>query len=72
MSAFSSGTVALAPHRIGAMVLRYVYLLRSSWIRLLELIYWPAVRLFVWGFPALHRRKLRIFARASGSSSVPC
>ena len=40
----------LAPHRVGAMVLRYAYLLRSSWSRLLELIYWPAVQLFVWGF----------------------
>src|SRR5215471_9545693 len=40
----------LAPHRVGAMVLRYLYLLRSSWTRLLELIYWPAVQLLVWGF----------------------
>ena len=55
------------------MVLRYVYLLRSSWIRLLELIYWPAVRLFVWGFLQLYlRRKLGFFARAAGSSSPPC
>jgi len=29
----------IAPHRIGAMVLRYWYLLISSWPRLLELIY---------------------------------
>jgi ABC-2 type transport system permease protein len=32
------------------MVLRYVYLLRRSWPRLLELIYWPAVQLILWGF----------------------
>ncbi|MBL8589747.1 MAG: ABC transporter permease [Methylobacteriaceae bacterium] len=32
------------------MVRRYVYLLRSSWPRLLELIYWPAVQLLTWGF----------------------
>ena len=50
MSAPSIGAVTLAPHRVGAMVLRYLYLLRSSWTRLLELIYWPAVQLFVWGF----------------------
>jgi ABC-2 type transport system permease protein len=28
-----------------AMVLRYLYLLRSSWPRILELMYWPAVQL---------------------------
>jgi len=50
MSAPSIGAVTLAPHRVGAMVLRYLYLLRSSWTRLLELIYWPAVQLLVWGF----------------------
>ena len=27
--------------RIGALVRRYMYLLRSSGIRLIELIYWP-------------------------------
>ena len=28
--------------RIYAMVLRYIYLLRHSWPRILELFYWPA------------------------------
>jgi ABC-2 type transport system permease protein len=32
------------------MVLRYVYLLRSSWPRLLDLIYWPTVQMVTWGF----------------------
>ena len=36
--------------RIAAMVLRYWYLLRSSWARLTELIYWPAVQMVMWGF----------------------
>jgi ABC-2 type transport system permease protein len=36
--------------RVGAMVLRYTYLLRSSWPRLLEMIYWPAVQMMTWGF----------------------
>jgi hypothetical protein len=36
--------------RVGAMVLRYTYLLRSSWPRLLEMIYWPAVQMLTWGF----------------------
>ncbi len=36
--------------RSGAMVMRYLYLLRSSWPRLLELVYWPAVQMITWGF----------------------
>jgi ABC-2 type transport system permease protein len=36
--------------RIGALVLRHVYLLRSSVPRVLELIYWPMVQLLTWGF----------------------
>ena len=36
--------------RIYAMVLRYLYLVRRSWPRVLELIYWPSVQLVLWGF----------------------
>jgi len=36
--------------RINAMVLRYTYLVRRSWPRILELVYWPAVQLILWGF----------------------
>jgi ABC-2 type transport system permease protein len=36
--------------RIGAMVLRHLYLLRSSWPRLIELVYWPLVQMVMWGF----------------------
>src|ERR1700751_2919480 len=67
MSAFSTGAVTLAPHRVAAMVLRYLYLLRSSWSRVLELIYWPAVQLFVWGFLQLYiAQNSGFFARVSG------
>jgi ABC-2 type transport system permease protein len=37
-------------HRIYAMVLRYTYLVRRSWPRILELVYWPTVQLILWGF----------------------
>ena len=37
-------------HRVGAMVLRYLYILRSSWVRVLELAYWPTVQMILWGF----------------------
>jgi ABC-2 type transport system permease protein len=36
--------------RVFAMVLRYWYLLRSSWPRVLDLIYWPTVQMVMWGF----------------------
>jgi ABC-2 type transport system permease protein len=36
--------------RVGAMMLRYTYLLRSSWPRLLEMTYWPTVQMLTWGF----------------------
>lgn len=36
--------------RIYAMVLRHWYLLRGSWPRLLELVYWPMIQLLIWGF----------------------
>ena len=41
---------AFSPRRVAAMVLRYWYLLRSSFARLIELIYWPAVQMLMWGF----------------------
>jgi ABC-2 type transport system permease protein len=36
--------------RIGAMVLRYVYILRGSWPRIVELAYWPLMQVVLWGF----------------------
>jgi ABC-2 type transport system permease protein len=32
------------------MVLRYLFLLRNSWPRVLELVYWPTVQMILWGF----------------------
>ncbi len=32
-------------YRIGALALRYLYLFRSSRIRIIELAYWPTVRI---------------------------
>ena len=40
--------------RIGALVLRYLYLLRSSWPRIIEISYWPTMQLVIWGFIATH------------------
>jgi len=55
-------------HRVGAMVLRYWYLLRSSWPRMLELIYWPAVQMLMWGFLQMYiSGNAGFFARAGGT-----
>ena len=42
------------PRRVSALVLRHVYLLRSSWPRVLELAYWPTVQMILWGFITLY------------------
>ncbi len=41
---------AFSVRRVGAMALRYLYLLRGSGPRVLELFYWPTVQLVLWGF----------------------
>jgi len=41
-----------SPRRISALVLRYAYLLMGSWVRVLELAYWPSVQIIIWGFIA--------------------
>jgi ABC-2 type transport system permease protein len=54
--------------RIGAMMLRYWYLLRSSWPRLLDLVYWPAVQMVTWGFLQYYiASNAGFFARAGGT-----
>jgi ABC-2 type transport system permease protein len=42
--------MSFSPARVGALCLRYTYLIRSSWPRLLELVYWPMLNLMTWGF----------------------
>jgi ABC-2 type transport system permease protein len=54
--------------RVNAMVLRYWYLLRSSVPRILELIYWPAVQMLMWGFLQLYlAQNDGFFARTGGT-----
>ena len=60
--------IAFSPRRVGAMLLRYTYLLRSSWPRLLELIYWPAVQMLMWGFLQSYvDQNASFFAKAGGT-----
>lgn len=59
---------AFSLRRIAAMVLRYWYLMRSSWPRLLELIYWPMVQMLMWGFLQSYvDQNASYFARAGGT-----
>jgi ABC-2 type transport system permease protein len=63
-----TASVAFSPRRVAAMVLRYWYLLRSSWPRLLDLVYWPAVQMLMWGFLQLYiAGNASFFARAGGT-----
>ena len=36
--------------RIGAVLLRHLYLWRGSWTRLFDLLYWPVLQVTIWGF----------------------
>ena len=49
------------------MVRRYWYLLRASWPRILDLIYWPTVQMLMWGFLQMYvAQNAGFFARAGG------
>ncbi len=57
-----------SPRRVAAMMLRYWYLLRSSWPRLIELVYWPTVQMITWGFLQYYvMQNAGFFARAGGT-----
>jgi len=63
----SDSGLDLSINRVRAMVRRYWYLLRSSWPRVLDLIYWPTVQMLMWGFLQLYvSQNGGPFARASG------
>ena len=66
MNASDAG-IEFSFNRVGAMVRRYWYLLRSSWPRILDLIYWPTVQMLMWGFLQLYvAQNAGFFARAGG------
>src|ERR1700734_357510 len=54
--------------RIAAMMLRYWYLPRSAWPRVLDLVYWPTVQMVTWGFLQYYiASNAGFFARAGGT-----
>src|SRR5579883_446387 len=68
MNARSESVFDFSPWRAAAMILRYWYLLRSSWPRLLDLVYWPTVQMITWGFLQYYiMQNAGFFARAGGT-----
>ena len=60
-------TVAASAGRIFGLVLRYWYVIRSSWPRTAELIYWPLVQMLMWGFLQSYLAQTSSFAaKAAG------
>lgn len=47
-------------NRISALVLRYLYVYRRSWLRATEIIFWPIVDLLVWGFVTSYLQQLTV------------
>lgn len=46
----TGNAISCSLQRIFAMLRRHWYLLSGSWTRVVELIYWPAVQMIMWGF----------------------
>ena len=58
---------AASAARIWGMVRRHWYVIRSSWPRTAELIYWPLVQMLTWGFLQTYLAQVTSFAgRAAG------
>lgn len=52
------------PSRIGAMVMRHLYLLKSSKPRVVELAFWPTFEIVLWGFFSVY------LSRMNGGSNL--
>jgi len=68
--AASASSASFSPQRVAAMVRRYWYLLISSWPRLLDLVYWPAVQMLMWGFLQLYISKNTGFAAGAAGTFI--
>lgn len=73
-SLFAAGTLkddtmlSASLNRIFALVLRYWYLLRGSWPRFVDLVYWPTVQMLMWGFLQTYlAEKTSVAALAGGA-----
>lgn len=57
-----------SPRRVAAIVLRHYYLMRSSWPRLADLLYWPIVQMLMWGFLQTYLNQNSSFIATAGST----
>ena len=68
MSVQSPEYIAFSPRRVGAIVLRHWYVIKSSWPRIFDLMYWPMVQMLMWGFLQLYvAQHSNFFAQAAGT-----
>ncbi len=51
-------------HRIYALFLRHIYLYRHSFVRMMEVFYWPLLDLLIWGFVSLYLADLNAGGKA--------
>jgi ABC-2 type transport system permease protein len=56
-AALWTAPATLSVRRVAAMVARYVLLLKNSWTRIFELIYWPTIQMVLWGFISVFFRQ---------------
>jgi ABC-2 type transport system permease protein len=47
-----SSPAVLSVRRVYAMILRHLYLFKKSWVRVIEMAYWPTMQMVLWGFIA--------------------
>jgi ABC-2 type transport system permease protein len=64
----AAGRTPVLLRRVGAIVLRHLYLMRSSWPRLADLFYWPIVQMLMWGFLQTYLNQHSSFLAAAGGS----
>jgi ABC-2 type transport system permease protein len=58
--------VSGSAERIWALVMRHIYIWRSSVMRLIDSIYWPAVQMLMWGFLTLYLLPQASFVAQAG------
>src|SRR5262245_61511415 len=68
MSTPAPDYTAFSVRRIAAMVLRHGYVIKSSWPRIFDLMYWPMVQMLMWGFLQVYvAQHSNFFVRAAGT-----
>jgi ABC-2 type transport system permease protein len=60
-------TAPFSWQRVGGMVLRYLFLLRASWTRIVEIVSWPSMQMILWGLISRYMNtSTSVLAQAAG------